>query len=118
MHPLTKILTLCCVLAASSMVAFAGAVEGPTNLEETVKPGKIDVYRVNFTGGKKASAKAKSSSGDIDLYVYDAQDVLVEKDEGKSEASVCAWTPKMTGQFKIKVVNNESHDVDYKLETN
>lgn len=105
-------------LSVVGAAAFAGAVDGPTNQSETVAQGKIDVYRVRFTGGQKATVRAKTQGDDIDLFVYDSHDNLVAKDEEKRLVSVCAWTPKDTEEYKIKIVNNEKHDVDYKLETN
>ncbi|BCM93091.1 hypothetical protein IAD21_04979 [Abditibacteriota bacterium] len=113
-----KIIALCGVLSILGGAAFAGAVEGPTDHDDTVEEGKIDVYRIRFTGGEKAMVRAKAHGDDIDLYIYDTHDNLIEKDVDDDDVPVCIWTPKWTGEFKVKIVNNESRSVDYKLETN
>lgn len=115
---LLKPLALMSALSIFGAVAFAGAVDGPTKQSETVAEGKIDVYRIRFTGGQKATVRAKTQGDDIDLFIYDTHDNLVVKDDEKHLASVCTWTPTETDEYKIKIVNNEKHDVDYKLETN
>ncbi|RYX82352.1 hypothetical protein EON83_19845 [bacterium] len=114
---LLKITALFGALSIIGGVSFAGAIDGPTSLSDTVQQGKIDVYRINFAGGKKATARAKAA-GKIALFVYDSHDALVGKDEGETGTVTFTWTPKETEEFKIKVVNNEKSDVAYKLETN
>ena len=115
---ISKIAALCGMLSVIGGAAFAGAVDGPTDHDDTVEEGKTDVYRIRFTGGKQAIVRAKAHGDDIDLFVYDTHDNLVEKDTDDDDVPVCIWTPKWTGQFKVKIINNEKHDVDYKLETN
>ncbi len=115
---LFKISTLGVALSLVAGAAFAGAVDGPTDHDDTVLEGKTDVYRVRFKAGEKAIVRAKAHGDDIDLYIYDTHDNLIEKDAGDDDVPVCIWTPKWTGEFKIKIVNNERHSVDYKLETN
>lgn len=107
------LLVACCV---GVNIAFAGAVDGPTKQNETVEEGKTDVYRIRFKAGEKAVVRTKVR-GDIDLFIYDSHDTLVVKDTDNAQP-VCVWTPKTADEFKIKVVNNEGHSVDYKLETN
>lgn len=114
---LLKITALFAALSILGAAAFAGAVDGPTRVADTVAEGKIDVYRVSFTAGQKATVRAKVHGADIELSVYDSHDVLVQKDSTR-DVLVCTWTPKATEEFKIKIVNNEKHSVDYKLETN
>ncbi len=113
-----KITALFGALAILGGAAFAGAHDGATDHDDTVEEGKIDVYRIRFDGGEQAIVRAKAHGDDIDLYIYDTHDNLIEKDVEDDDVPVCIWTPKWTGEFKIKVVNNESHSVDYKLETN
>ena len=104
------------LLTCTRGVALAGAFDGPTKQSETVLEGKTDVFRIRFVGGKRAVVRAKAGQSDIDLFIYDAHDVLVAS---ATEAVLsCNWTPAATDEFTIKVVNNEKRDVDYKLETN
>ncbi len=117
------LLALGCSLSFGSQAVLAGALSDtndsvPLNHDDTVKQGHSDSYKVRFKGGERAIVRAKAHGDDIDLMIYDSHDNLVEKDVAKDDVPVCVWTPKWTGQFTIKVINNENRDVDYTLTSN
>ncbi len=117
------LLALGCSLTFGSRAVLAGALSDtgeatPLNHDDTVQQGHTDVYKVRFEGGERAMVRAKAHGDDIDLMIYDAHGNLVEKDIDKDDVPVCVWTPRWTGQFTIKVINNEDRDVDYKLDSN
>jgi len=76
-----------------------------------------DVYRIRFYGHRPARVWAVGD-GDIDIAVYDANGNLIATDFDDDSRPECAWTPRWTGTFTVRVINNAGYDVDYVLRTN
>ena len=55
---------------------------------------------------------------DLDLYVYDENGNLIDKDIDSTDTMLCMWTPKWTGEFIIKIKNLGSVRNYYTLWTN
>ena len=73
---------------------------------ERVKAHSTDVYNVEFYGGEEVRVIVIGDGDtDLDLYIYDENDNLIESDTDNLDTCVCTWTPKWTGEFKIKVKN-------------
>lgn len=65
-----------------------------------------DTYTVRFRGGEQAIVVVSGDGDtDLDLYVYDENGNLVDSDTDNTDDCVCVWTPRWTGNFRIKVKN-------------
>ncbi|MBP5670914.1 MAG: hypothetical protein J6X49_00865 [Victivallales bacterium] len=90
----------------STPSALAGSATGDATATTRVEPHSTDVFHHYFTAGKTALVIVSGDKDtDLDLYIYDENDNLIEKDEDGSDQCVVTWTPRWTGRFTIKVVN-------------
>lgn len=96
-----------------------GAVGGPEYSDTYVKANGTDVYNIRFRGGEPAVVTVVGDGDtDLDLYIYDENGNLIDKDIDYTDVCVCSWTPSWTGTFQIKVVNRGNVYNSYLLETN
>ena len=96
-----------------------GAVGGPKYATSSVNAGATDVYNVTFRGGELAMVIVVGDGDtDLDLYIYDNNGNLIARDIDYSDDCVCTWTPRWTGNFKIKIVNRGRVYNSYVLRTN
>lgn len=110
------------VLAMIDDVAAAtsrGRVGGPIRHLDRVRPRITDVFTITFRGRRRA-AVAISGAGNtnLDLLVYDENGNLVCASTSGRDREGCAWTPKWTGKFRIKVRNYGYRHNRYWLLTN
>ena len=96
-----------------------GAVGGAKYNVDVVKANGTDTYNISFVAGRLAEV-AVSGDGDtdLDLYVYDSNGNLIEKDADYTDDCYVSWVPKWTGRFKIKIVNRGRVANRYVLITN
>lgn len=74
--------------------------------EERVSANSTDVYEEIFVADVKVVVYLKGDGDtDLDLYIYDEADNLIDSDTDTSDECYCEWTPKWRGKFKIKVKN-------------
>ncbi|MDR2459966.1 MAG: hypothetical protein LBE38_04165 [Deltaproteobacteria bacterium] len=86
---------------------------------DRVNPRTRDVYTHRFNGGELATVLVIAEGDyDIDLQIFDMNDNLIVEDVDYTSVGLCEWTPRSTGNYKIKVVNTTSHYVDYYLVSN
>lgn len=96
-----------------------GAVGGPKYARSSVNAGGTDVYNVSFRGGELAIVTVIGDGDtDLDLYVYDNNGNLIDSDTDYSDNCVCTWTPRWTGNFRIKIVNRGRVYNSYLIRTN
>lgn len=96
-----------------------GASGGPRYASSSVNAGGTDVYNITFRGGELAMVIVVGDGDtDLDLYVYDNNGNLIDSDTDYSDDCVCTWTPRWTGNFKIKIVNRGRVYNSYVLRTN
>lgn len=96
-----------------------GAVGGPKYASSSVNAGGSDVYNISFRGGEIAIVTVIGDGDtDLDLYVYDNNGNLIDSDTDYSDNCVCTWTPRWTGNFRIKIVNRGQVYNSYLLRTN
>lgn len=96
-----------------------GRVGGETYHMDTVDAGLTDVYTMRFQGGEDATIIVSGDGDtDLDLYVYDENDNLVNYDDDGTDDCVVSFTPRWTGNFKIKVKNLGDTYNSYTLITN
>lgn len=96
-----------------------GASGGPKYASSSVNAGESDVYNITFRGGETAIVIVVGDGDtDLDLYVYDNNGNLVDSDTDYTDDCVCTWTPRWTGNFRIKIVNRGRVYNNYVLRTN
>lgn len=96
-----------------------GAVGGPKYSRSSVNAGGSDIYNISFRAGELAIVTVIGDGDtDLDLYVYDNNGNLIDSDTDYSDDCVCTWTPRWTGNFRIKIVNRGRVYNSYVLRTN
>ena len=96
-----------------------GRVGGETYHMDVVDAGLTDVYTMRFKGGEDATIIVSGDGDtDLDLYVYDENDNLVNYDDDGTDDCVVTFTPRWTGNFKVKVKNLGDTYNSYTLITN
>ena len=95
------------------------AVGGEKYASSRVEAQSTDVYNVTFRGGELAMVIVVGDGDtDLDLYIYDNNGNLIESDTDYSDDCVCTWTPRWTGNFRIKIKNRGNVYNSYILRTN
>lgn len=104
----------------SKMTAQRGKVGGPIRHVDRIMAYDTDIYRgVTFRGGERAEiALVGDGDCDLDLYVYDENDNLIDSDTDSLDRCLVSFTPRWTGKFYIKVKNLSSVYADYILVSN
>ncbi len=77
-------------------------------------PKGLALHTVWFEEGEPARIYA-AGEGDLDLYVYDRFGQLVAHDNSALFTAACDWTPLGTGEYLVKLVNNDGLHMDYLL---
>lgn len=96
-----------------------GASGGPKYANSRVEAHDYDIYNVTFRRGELAMVIVVGDGDtDLDLYVYDNNGNLVASDNDYTDDCVCSWTPRWTGNFRIKIVNRGNVYNRYILRTN
>lgn len=96
-----------------------GASGGSKYSSSRVEAHDYDIYNVTFRGGELAIVTVIGDGDtDLDLYVYDNNGNLIDSDTDYSDDCVCTWTPRWTGNFRIKIINRGSVYNRYIIRTN
>ena len=83
-----------------------GGVNGPGYRQTVVRSRAYDDFIVTFRGGEPARVAVRGDGdSDLDLYVYDENGNLICKDDDPSDGMYCAWNPRWTGPFRIRILN-------------
>ena len=100
--------------------ATKGRTAGPGYNVVTLPGSTTDNYdNVSFNGGEYAEVYTEGSGAtNLDLFVYDENGNLICSDTDYSDIAYCGWTPKWTGGFTIKVINQGGSSNRYALITN
>ena len=96
-----------------------GAVGGSRYNSTYVKAKGTDVYHISFRAGQTAVVTVIGDGDtDLDLYVYDENGNLIDKDVDYSDDCVVSFVPKWTGVFTIKIMNRGNLYNNYIMRTN
>ena len=118
---LSKIMLAAALLAGVGLsnTANAGAVGPQASHTDVVRPYATDVYHVRFYGDEIARVSVVGDGdSDLDLYIYDENGNLMDKDDDSTDTCYTAWEPRWTGQFRIEVVNRGGQYNRYCIRTN
>lgn len=75
-------------------------------------------YNMGFVAGRYAEVSVYSDGADLDLYVYDSNWNLIDKDTSYSCNAFCSFVPRWDGNFHIIVKNNSRYMSYYSIYTN
>lgn len=104
---------------AEAKGAQRGAVNGPTRHYDSVNGNSTDTYNISFVANQLAEILVSGDGDtDLDLYVYDSNGNLIEKDIDYSDDCYVRWIPKWTGRYIVKIVNRGPLYNRYVLLTN
>ena len=97
-----------------------GAFGGPKyNSSYVYGNSRSSYYNVGFVAGKYAEVDVYSMDGaDLDLYIYDSNWNLIDKDTSYSSNAWCSFVPRWDGNFHIVVKNNSRYMSYFELYTN
>lgn len=118
---LSASLTLAPIAAnpASSLDAAPGRVGGPGEIHTRVEAHDTDSYEIRFHGDELARIVVRGDGDtDLDLFVYDENGNLVASDTDSTDVCVVSWTPRWTGNFRVRVKNLGRVYNRYTLTTN
>ena len=96
-----------------------GREDGPARAVSRLQAGASDIYTVSFNGEEPAMA-AITGDGftDLDLFVEDQNGNRICSSTSAVDDEICRWTPKWTGNFRIRVRNIGTVPNEYRLWTN
>lgn len=104
----------------ASKTVKRGAFGGPKyDYSYVYGSSKASYYNVGFVAGRYAEVSVYSMDGaDLDLYIYDENWNLIDKDTSYSANAYCSFVPRWDGIFHIVVKNNSRYTSYYRLYTN
>lgn len=97
-----------------------GAFGGPKyDFSYVYGNSKTSYYNIGFVAGRYAEVDIYSMDGaDLDLYIYDSNWNLIDKDTSYSSNAWCSFIPRWDGNFHIVVKNNSRYCSWFELYTN
>ena len=114
-----NLLSLIDNIDAEAKGAQRGAVNGPTKHHDSVNGNSTDVYNINFVANQLAEILVSGDGDtDLDLYVYDSNGNLSQRETDYSDDCYVRWVPAWTGRFTIKIINRGPLYNRYVLLTN
>lgn len=96
-----------------------GGVNGASIISDVVAAHSYERYYCNFRAKELAIVIVSGDgSTDLDLYIYDENNNLIDSDTDLSDQCVCSFTPSWTGRFYMKVVNRGNVSNHFELGIN
>ena len=78
-----------------------------------------DIYTIECQAGQVAEcAIVGDGDTDLDLYVYDENGNLITSDTDYTDRCYCRWTPRWTGNFRLKIINRGNVYNQYTIAVN
>ena len=105
-------------VTAQPVATEVQGIGGHDTHTDRVKAQSTDVYTVTFRSGQEAWVYVSGDGDtDLDLYIYDENDNLIDSDTDSTDECLCTFTPRWTGQFKIKIKNRGNVYNEYQITT-
>lgn len=107
------------IAGTAPSLLLAERVGGPGFHEAEAAADERVAYTVEFHGGRLARIVVHGDgASDLDLYVWDDNDVLVAVDESLSHDCHVRWVPRRTGRFRVVVHNRGVRSSRFTVATN
>lgn len=91
----------------------------PMYCVDVVSANSYDLYRHTFRANEGATVVCNGDGDtDLDLYIYDENYNLIDKDDDYTDYCICTFNPRWTGTFYIKIVNRGRIANRYVLRSN
>lgn len=91
---------------AEAKGAQRGNINGPSRDYSAVNGNSYMDYTASFVANELAEILVSGDGDtDLDLYVYDSNGNLIEKDTDYSDDCYVRWVPAWTGRYTIRIVN-------------
>ena len=124
-----KAIALATLALSFNAAAFAAPGNDPSDNDSSASTRSIlyeydhvnsnttDVWTVTLHRGETFIVEVIGDGDtDLDLYVYDENDNLIDKDIELDDHPVCIVSPKWTGTFRIKIKNRGNVYNNYLIE--
>jgi hypothetical protein len=96
-----------------------GLLGGPIVHPDRVLAHTTDIFTFTFRGGESAIIEVVGDGDtDLDCYVFDENDNLIDSDTDYTDHCILIWTPRWTGPFKLHIHNLGGIWNGYVLATN
>ena len=99
--------------------AIRGRVGGPGEKYAYAYGNTTDPYDISFIADQLAAILVRGDGDtDLDLFVFDSNGNLVQKDTDYTDKCYVSWVPLWTGRYIVKIVNRGPILNNYHLVTN
>jgi hypothetical protein len=93
--------------------------DGPARFAARIGDNTTDVYTLTFRADEPVLvAITGEGSSDLDLFVEDEAGNRICASDGAGDDEMCRWTPRRTGNFRIRVRNAGKAYDEYRLWSN
>lgn len=93
--------------------------DGPARFASRIGDGVSDVYTMSFKANEPVMVAITGEGvSDLDLFVEDDAGNRVCASTGAGDDEICRWTPRSTGNFRIRVRNLGTVTNEYRLWSN
>jgi len=83
-----------------------GTIGGPYHIERIVDKKDQNVYEMRFIASQLAEILVMGDGDtDLDLYIFDSNNNLVESDTDYTDFCYVSWVPAWTGPYTVVIVN-------------
>ena len=116
MKQLSIVLASLAILVALVPAGSADSKDGARRWSRVLKKNSEVIYKIVFVADKNPQrafaefAVIGDGSTDVDIEVFDSKGTLVVKDDKFTDLALVRWTPAMTQEYTIKVINLGSED--------
>jgi hypothetical protein len=93
--------------------------DGPSRFAHRIGENATDVYTVSFRASEPAMVAITGEGvSDLDLSIEDDAGNRICSSDGAGDDELCRWTPRWSGNFRIKVRNLGAVGNEYRLWSN
>jgi hypothetical protein len=93
--------------------------DGPARFATRIGDGVSDVYTMSFRANEPVMVAITGEGvSDLDLFVEDEAGSRICASTGAGDDEICRWTPRWTGNFRIRVRNLGTVYNEYRLWSN
>lgn len=104
-------------LMLTASIASASPVGGLASANGLLRGSQRREFQIVLQGREDWSLRAiAEGDGDLDCYIFDDNNMLVGSDDDTTNTCVIDGTPKYTGHFTVRIANNGTDPIAFKVE--